>query len=311
MDYMSSGHPGDVSYRPSADSFPALPASTERKGLLNQWADKAAIWGARDFASDTVNHATSEGTRAGRQWKTLQKKITEKTGSAAHAESLASGTAKSYSEIFRLGETNIPANALSWNQYQETVKNNFREFGRKARPTEFKGFFKDLSPGGYVKNTLIGYNFQPFRDVLRNHPEAEVGTTLFRAATFGFMGWDVLKHAREAYQTSKMQEDGTLRSRMRTWRDTGVAFGKYAFRDIASWEAASVGAAIGKAAIPVALGGVSMGGVAVGALAGLAAQKGLNAVLKTGEHAPKKRTGPDGKPLPEHFLENGMSPVMG
>ncbi|MCE3235345.1 MAG: hypothetical protein K0Q50_1525 [Vampirovibrio sp.] len=264
-------------------------AAAANHSLLKQWADKAAIWGSEDFASAFVNKATAPNTKAGQAISKAQQSkvelVNKSLGNQSHS-STVKPVATSYSELFHLKSENFAPKEFNWSNYTETVNRNLATFKQNIQTDGGKHFFKGVSPKGYVKNTVIENNIKPFRDVWNNAPDKQIGTAAIRAGAMGLMGFDVLKHTHDAYKLAKAKEDGSIRSKLHTLKETTTAFGKYSVRDGATWEAAGIGAAIGKAVIPVALGGVSLGGIAAGALVGLGVQRMLDKTLKTGSKDP-------------------------
>lgn len=252
------------------------------KSFLHQWSNKAAIWGSQDVAANFVN---KQGKSLGNI--PVTRNFIEKYG-INNITQAADGAKQlhSYSDILHLKNNKIAMKDLSWSKYAETVKGNTRGFMTAIKPTEVKGFFYDTTAKKYMKETLIKGNTQPVKELFSNNPNKEIGSGLFRLGAGVLTGYDVLKHTRDAYRTAKAQEDGSFKSRLHTYKETGVAFTKYVIRDAATWEAAGFGAAIGRAVIPLALGGLPIGGIAIGALVGLAAQRVLDSALKTGSKDP-------------------------
>lgn len=265
-------------------------AAAANHSLLRQWADKAAIWGSEDFASAFVNHATSPNGKAGQAVTTApEKAAAEQLSKKFGNHTVASGakpTAVSYSEMFKLDSKHFSPKEFTWSKYKQTVNENLQAAKHSLKTDGAKGFFQGVTPKSYFKNTVIENNIKPFRDVVNNSPDKQVGTAAIRAGAMGLMGFDVLKHTNDAYKMAKAKEDGSIGSKLHTLKETSTAFGKYVVRDGGTWEAAGIGAAIGKAVIPMALGGVSLGGIAAGALVGLAAQRMLDKTLKTGSRDP-------------------------
>lgn len=285
------GHPKDTDSQwfDMAGRAAVPTAAAANHSLLKQWADKAAIWGSEDFASAFVNKATAPGTKLGENLTTAQHQAVSKLGGKLGSPSAASEikpTAVSYSELLKLKSESFSLKEASWPKYSETVKTNVETLKQSVRADGVKSLFQGVTPKNYFKNTVIENNVKPFRDVWNNAPDKQIGTAAIRAGAMGLMGFDVLKHTHDAYKLAKAKEDGSLRSKLHTLKETTTAFGKYTVRDGATWEAAGLGAAIGKAVIPIALGGVSLGGIAAGALVGLAAQKMLDKTLKTGSKDP-------------------------
>jgi hypothetical protein len=174
----------------------------------------------------------------------------------------------------------------AWNQYSNAVKDNIGKFKTAISKQNILNFFHDVTPKSYLRDTVVGNNIKPIKDLVTNSPNRQIGTGVFQTVALGLLGYDALKHTHDAYLSAKAKEDGTFKSKLNTYKETAVAFGKYAFRNIATWEAAGVGAAIGRAVVPLALGPVSLGGIAVGTVVGIAAQKALDHTMKTGSQDP-------------------------
>jgi hypothetical protein len=261
------------------------------KSLTEQWADKSAVWSGREFAANVVNHATRADSSAGKALSQAQKRLYEKLNiNVDQAASLeVKPPPKNYSDLFHLGRDQIPVGEVSWSKYTQAVNNNLKPFKDAIQSKNVGHFFKNVTPKGYLKETVVESNIRPIKDLVTNSPNKQIGTGVFQTAAIGLMGYDVVKHGYDAYQNAKAKEDGSFKSKLNTYKETAVALGKYTFRDGATWEAAGVGAAIGRAVLPLALGPVSLGGIAVGALVGLAAQKGLDYAMKTGDKDPAEK----------------------
>jgi hypothetical protein len=261
------------------------------KSMTEQWADKSLIWSGREYAANVVNRATGANTSIGKQINDAQrfmyKKLDIEPGQTPTVEKAAGP--KTYSNLLKLENRQIPAGELTWSKYTQTVRSNLSPFREAIKPKNIGNFFKDVTPKSYFKETVIENNIKPIKDLVTNSPNKQVGTGLFQTAAIGLMGYDVVKHTYDAYQNAKAKEDGSFKSKLNTYKEAAVAMGKYTFRDGATWEAAGVGAAIGRAVLPLALGPVSLGGIAVGALVGLAAQKALDSAMKTGDKDPAEK----------------------
>lgn len=286
----SVGKPPDTGHRLSLfGGRGAAESGAARHGLAHQWLDKTAIWGSEELAAALVNDATATPNKAGQPLTQAQREAARKLGIQPSATAVtpsvsdkAATVPKTYSELFKLGTSQLKPGEMTWSNYSKTVRQNLEQY-RHGAP---KNLFKDVSLKSYVNGTLVEKNFRPIQDAVTNRASTEWGTVAFRTAAAGLMGFDVFKHTNDAYKLAKAKEDGSLKGTLNTFKESGKAFGKYTFRDGATWEAAAVGAAVGKAVIPVALGSVSLGGVAVGALVGIGAQKMLDKALKTGDKDP-------------------------
>jgi hypothetical protein len=263
--------------------------SPQNKSWFDQWEHNAGVWSIREFAASAVNHVVTPTSSAGQAVDGVLKKFNTKAGQTSTTD--IKPLPSTYSELFHLGREQVPLQKLSPSTYAQTVERNVKPFRDAIQSKNIGDFFKGVTPQSYLKDTVIDRNIRPIKDLVTNNPNKQVGTGIFQTAALGLMGYDVLKHTADAYKHAKAQEDGTLKSKLNTYKEATKAFGKYTVRDGASWESAGVGAAIGRALIPIALGGVSLGGIAVGAAVGLGAQKVLNHVLKTGEQDPINKNG--------------------
>ena len=187
----------------------------------------------------------------------------------------------SYSQILHLGEKQVSVSDWSWSKHKEAIGKNIKEFREYLKPDQRGRFFEETTGKKYFKETLVKDNFKPIKDLVTNKPGAEVGTGAVRSVGIGVMGLDVFRKTKAAYKAARKKEDGSVKSKLNTFKETATAFGKYAFRDGTTWEAASAGAAIGRAVIPLALGGISIGGVLLGALSAIGVQKLLDKALDT------------------------------
>lgn len=188
----------------------------------------------------------------------------------------------SYADTFNLGEHKVKLSQANWQDFKTTVANNFSG----AQNNSASGLPKNLSLGRYIKEGWGQRNFQPIKDFFTGNNQGTLARNALTTAGVGLVGVDVLKNTHDAYQHAKLQEDGSMKSKLHTTRETATAFGKYSVRDGATWEAAGAGAALGAALIPLSVGGVAIGGIAMGALAAVGTQKVLNNVLGTGEDDP-------------------------
>lgn len=259
-------------------------ASSQHKSWFDQWEHNAAIWGGREFAASAVNNVVTPDSRAGKALDGVLKKINANPSKATLPTIKTPPT--TYSDLMHLGREQLPLQNVSTSTFTQTVQENLKPFKKAIQSKNTGNFFDGVTAKSYVKDTVIERNIRPIKDLVTNSPDKQVGTGIFQTAALGLIGYDVLKHTSDAYKHAKAQENGSLKSKLNTYKEATVAFGKYTFRDGASWEAAGAGAAIGRALIPIALGPVSLGGIAVGAMVGLAAQKAMNHVLKTGEQDP-------------------------
>jgi hypothetical protein len=272
---------------PKIISEPGGPAvGTPKKSFANDWAHSTAMYGLHTAASEMINKVADPQKAIGKQISNAHQSAASKLGfSTTVASEAAKGV--SYSELLHLGQQQTNVHQVTWNAYKKDVQANLSEFKKRIKPGSGAGFF-DTSPKNYLKNTVWRLNIDPSKQLIKNSHNKELGTSLFRTAAVGLLGYDVYKHTADAYTRNKALEDGTWKSKWCTCRETAKAFGKYSFRDGASWEVAGVGAAVGKALVPIALGGISLGGIAVGALAGVAAEKCLDHALKTGDQDPNE-----------------------
>lgn len=227
------------------------------KNAAEQWAVSALNLGAQQAAAHKVDKVVS--SRTGQQ--------------------MQDPMGRSYSQIMNLGTDQVHASQFSWEKMKQTATKNFSNFGQDLKAGNF-------SPKAYVQETLLKRNFQPVKNLFNGNATQATGQGLVNTAGGALVGYDLIKNTRDTYKDAKTKEDGSFGSKLNTAKETSVAFGKYSLRDGTSWEAASIGGAIGKALMPVSIKGVPVGGVLFGAMGGVAAQKGMNQVLKTGDQDP-------------------------
>jgi len=220
------------------------------------------------MAAEGLNRFIPNGSRGAQEQSS---KITTKM--AANASK-----AVTYADRFNLGQQQVPIHKLSRERLSAAFQSNIQGGADSIKPSG--------GVGNYFKNTVVRGNVQPITNMFTNPQNREVGTGLLRSVGLGFMGFDIFKNARIAYRHAKAQEDGTFRSKLRTYAQTAKAAAKYTARDGTGWEFAAIGATLGKAVLPIALGGISFGGIILGAVFGLAAEKALDKVLHTGKHDP-------------------------
>lgn len=298
---------------------------SEMHPILYKWGWSSGMWGARDFLADGVNRAfytparelvSEKSSRALTSSK--QSLPTPVSGAGAASAGLAKGQldemnalfeangkqnlakvqaptapvpvpVQNYSYLLNLGDKEIQLKDFNWKAFKEKVKGNtalYNKTGIKQVGQDIGKIFTREGFKGYLRNTVWETNVKPIRELFSNSQEKAIGSGIFRVAAFSVIGWDILKHTRDAYRHAKSKEDGTLSGRLRTWSNTGLAFMKYAMRGLVSWEVAGIGLAIGRAILPIALGPISLGGILVGGLFGALAQKGLDKILKTGSQDP-------------------------
>ncbi len=186
---------------------------------------------------------------------------------------------RGYSQLLSLKNDQVKLSEVTPDKFRKAVSNNFSEAGKDLKAG-------NVGPQTFAKETLYQRNAQPVKDLFTGKSGANLGTNLLTTAGLGLVGFDVLKNTRDTYKDAKAREDGSFGSKVDTAQATAGAFGKYTARNAATWEAAGFGAAIGSRAIPITFKGVGLGGVLGGAIAGVAAQKVMNKVLKTGDKDP-------------------------
>lgn len=253
--------------------------------LMRKWGDNFTTWSTRTALADMADNTI------------FKRKTIENVGAGAGL----STSLWSYNSLFRLGDESVQLKNFSARGFKEAVSHNVAPL-RNAL-AEGQGVVRNgASVGGWLKNTVIGENIKPVKDLLRGEPGAKIGSALGRLVGFGFIAQGVLSEGKAAYEQAKAEEDGSFGSKVATVAKTGFAMAKKFVKSAISWEAGGIGFAIGKALLPIALGGLPVGGILIGALVGavahLALEKISPSVKPPEDHASGEDTGDPGNAEP-------------
>lgn len=241
--------------RPSVLPIGALGPEVAHKNIVEQYTTSAANLGAQQALAHKA----------------------EKVVAHKNNRPVAEPPGKNYSKVFGLGTEQVRADRFSWQDVRKTASQNISGFGQDLKAG-------NISPRSYFQETVVQRNVQPVKSLFSGGQVT--GQGMINSFGGALVGYDLFRNTRDTYKDASARENGAGGSRADTIKESATAFGKYAVRDGVTWEAAGVGNAIGKALMPVTFRGVPIGGVLFGALGGVTAQKGMNRVLKTGDHDP-------------------------
>ncbi len=232
---------------------------------MNTWQERALIWGGRDAMAEVVNRTTHHPVPS--------LSATKQAMSQLKGFKPLTDTAKTldYANVFRLGRETIPISQFNWQRFSNTAKDNYQKL--LAGITSNQKFFRHVTAHSFVEKTVWGNNVNPIKELFSNKADKKIGSGIFRLFAFGILATDILKNTEQAYQKAKAKEDGSLGSKLHTWKETVLTGAKFTLRNLLSWEIGSVAFAFGRALLPVAIGGIPVLGIAVGALGSLLAQE--------------------------------------
>jgi hypothetical protein len=188
-----------------------------------------------------------------------------------------SSVPRGYSHWLSLGTEQVKEGQFSWKTFRQTAAANVSQFGKGLQAGEF-------SPTAYARETLGQRNFEPVKNLLTSNAGSSLGQSVLSTVGVGLAGYDVMKNTRDTYKDAKARE--AQGEQVNKTQETLTALGKYTLRDAVSWEVAGAGFAVGKAVMPISIKGVPVGGIMFGAMGGVASQKGMNSLLKTGDKDP-------------------------
>lgn len=238
-------------------------ATSSGKSLANRNA-------AQQWAGSSVNMAVQQATA---------NKIDKMAAShlKLNPVDVQSSAPRGYSHWLSLGTEQVKDGQLSWNRIKQTASANVSQFGKGLKAGEF-------SPKTYARETLGQRNFEPIKNLLTGNAGSSVGQGLLSTVGVGLAGYDVMKNTRDTYKDAKAREVNG--EQVNKTQESVTALGKYTLRDAVSWEVAGAGFAVGKAVMPISIKGVPVGGIMFGAMGGVASQRGMNSLLKTGDKDP-------------------------
>ncbi len=229
--------------------------------LMRKWGDNFTTWSTRTALADMADNTI------------FRRKTIENIGSGPGL----STSLWSYNSLFRLGDESVQLKNFSVRGFKEAVSHNVAPL--RTALAEGQGVIRNgTTVGGWLKNTVIGENIKPIKDLFRGEAGAKVGSALGRMVGFGFIAQGVLSEGKAAYEQAKAEEDGSFGSKVATVAKTGFAMAKKFVKSAISWEAGGIGFAIGKALLPIALGGLPVGGILIGALVGAVAHLALEKI---------------------------------
>lgn len=280
--------------RAASSSYQFLTSPITQKWVRDTeaWSTRTALGEMCDRLTKTNGSATSasagavSGQAAGQGASTAS---ASSAGSAATAAGVSAIGSHSYSKLLHLGEHQMKG--FSWKSLTETASKNFRGFFSRLNEARHGGrsFFEvrgqKVTPQSFVKNTVVGENIKPIQAMANKQiplAERRIGTGMARVFGFGLVAYGILDETKKAYREAKAQEDGTLKSRCKTWLTTGKTLVGRTLKSAMTWEIAGLGFHLGKNLLPFVLGGIPLGGIVVGALVGSVVFNGLNKLIPTG-----------------------------
>ncbi len=247
--------------------------------FVGHWADSSAKWSVRRGLGEAVDKALglqehkvnaldgpSFSTITAQKLKRLNADKAPDVFVKQHPKGPLSLT---YSDIFRANTKHVAWKDLTWNNYWNQVKENTSRIRRKLQPGKAQHFFDGFRLRDYARYTLWEENVRPIKTLLSSGWRTNLFTNVAYTAGIGTISYGILSTTRQAYHNAKSREDGTFKSRLNTWKETGDAFIQKTAKSLASWELANVGMVLGKMLIPI--GAFPLGGIVVGALMGTVA----------------------------------------
>lgn len=274
----------------AANSAKGQMGQQAHKGFVNHWADSSALWTARRGLGEAVDRMLglqqshfNSAPSATVSSMTLRKLMAEGAPDVFVKQLKPS---LSYSDIFRTKSGSVSWKDLSWDHYSRQVRENTFLLKEGLSATQRQKFFQGFHIKDFGRYTLWEENIRPFKTLLSSGWKTNLFSNLAYTAGVGTMGYTVLSTSRKAYKMGKEKEDGTGKSRLDTWKETGIAFLSQLTKSVASWECANIGMALGKMLIPI--GTFPIGGIIVGALMGTTAFSLLDRFLPSPEKSGKQ-----------------------
>jgi hypothetical protein len=210
----------------------------------NRFAEKAAIWGSRDFLGARIDEL---GAKA----------------SFGSLDLLTVSAPRGYSDLFHLqsGSNMQLSDLRNPSGYWHKAADNLRDF-RSAFTDAYtykSPFFQRWTLGEYAREVLWESNIHPLTDTYKRVKVGDfrtIGSGLARLAGLGYLGYDTYREAYTAYHQA--EERGKNR-----WFYAGFAFLKSAAKNLALWEIAGIGFVFGSKLLP-GIGCLPVGGILAG-----------------------------------------------
>lgn len=238
----------------------AVQGPFRESSMWESWFTSAAKQTFRNFTGRGIDYALQK-TKYGEIGQELIPQQAQRLG---NWPTNVGKNALSYREFFNLGKsaetlraerlTNPKAfeyHTTPWRQvfregkYLESVRNNFKDFGKASEALGGKTWTQYLrsNPLEFIKRTVVYGNLRPISTMLREGKN--IGHGLASSLGLGLMFWDILSGTKDAYIAAKAQEDGSWGGTMNTLFQTGKTFAFKSFKNITAWEIGTIGFTLG------------------------------------------------------------------
>ncbi len=289
--------PATLAALPTAFTALPLPKLPNQEKISELWKDKTKRYTAYQAvirAGDRASHGYYSLARAGTHLTNNQEHL-------LHPAATLNPSMWTYRQILRLDDKAVKwKDATDLKKVGQTIRHNTKGLKETLKhPSRIQ--VNGQAAKRYLKNTVWEGHTRDLRNLFdKNVTDKKLGTGAVRIFALGSVAYDIGKTTKDSYQQAKVQEDGSLKSRLNTYLTTGKTFAKKTTKNLILWEVVGAGMALGKALIP--LGTFPIGGIITAAFCAAGASKVLDKLLP--DHKPATPPSASPQPAEAHSADN-------